>query len=336
MNRSVGTDNSLPWVERPTATVDLGLHTGVRFVDLPSDVIDSGRYLLQTILKEMPPGAERYAPLVRLRTLNRFHGEVDAMAKLVDGRWQQLMLANLMYDFTLSAFGCSTIALPTADGPVLARNMDWWPESVLARTTYLMRYEQAGQLKYCIAGWPGGVGVVSGMSARGFALVLNAVISPEGFNKTGYPVLLHLRRVLEDATNFQDAVERIKHQRLMVSGLITIVGTRNDERVVIERSPARFAERWGASGEALVATNDYRSLYKPEARDGAEIYQTTCQRYDFLCARLPANSGKQAIADEQLLYFLTDPSVIQGITAQHIIFRPAQMFARVFVPRRLL
>lgn len=326
----------VPWLERPTVMLDGSRRVSNRFHDLPEEVVASGKQLLATVLKEMPAGSERHASLVRVRTLNRFQAEVEAMSQLVGARWQQLMLANLMYDFALSAFGCSTIAIPTADGPVLARNMDWWPEDVLAQTSYLFRTERAGKLQYCMAGWPGAVGVVSGMSGRGFALVLNAVISPEGFKKSGYPVLLHLRRVLEDARDFADALKRVKQQRLMVGGLVTIVGTDNNERVVIERSPTRAAERWGEPAKALVATNDYRKLYKTVTNDSAEIYQTTCNRYAYLCRELSEPTEHVSVADEQLLYLLTDANVMQGITAQHIVFRPRQQLARVFVPSRLL
>lgn len=332
----LGADSTVPWVERPKVILDGTRRVSDRYSDLPDEVIVSGKQLLAKVLKEMPAGAERYASLIRVRTLNRFQAEIEAMSRIVGAPWQQLMLANLMYDFALSAFGCSTIALPTADGPVLARNMDWWPEDVLAQTTYLLQVEHAGKIQYCMAGWPGAIGVVSGMSGRGFALVLNAVISPEGFKKSGYPVLLHLRRVLEDAQNFEDAVKRVNRQRLMVAGLITIVGTQNNERVVIERSPTRAAERWGEPGKALIATNDYRKLYKTETHESAEIYQTTCSRYAYLCQEFAQPTDHLNITDEQLLYVLTDPNVIQGITAQHIVFRPHQQLARVFVPRGLL
>ena len=113
------------------------------------------------------------------------------------------MLANISYDLVLAYFGCSTVALPTPSGPVVARNMDWWPEDILAQCSYLIRCFRGSTFHFANAGWPGAIGVVTGLSARGFAVVLNAVLSPEGICKTGYPVLLHLRRVLEDAPSFE-------------------------------------------------------------------------------------------------------------------------------------
>src|SRR6185436_13361526 len=113
-----------------------------------------------------------------------------------------------------------------------------------------------GDFQFANAGWPGAAGVVTGMSARGFAVVLNAVIGPEGHSRLGYPVLLHLRRVLEDAPDFDTARRWLCDQRLTVSALFTLVGRENDQRVVIERTPTRHAERWSCGNQPLITTND--------------------------------------------------------------------------------
>jgi hypothetical protein len=235
----------------------------------------------------------------------------------------------------LAALGCSTIALPTADGPVLARNMDWFPEDLLAQASYLVRISRHGEFRYASAGWPGGIGVVTGLSARGFAVALNAVLCPEPICKTGYPVLLHLRCVVEDARDFDHALAMLRDQRLTAPGLFTLVGSKNEERVVIERSPTRHALRWPKEGEALLTTNDYRLLFPPKEGNGLEIYQTTCHRYAALERMFASWSPARTLADTQLLYALSDPEVIQQITAQHVLIRPAKQAMRLFVPRRL-
>jgi hypothetical protein len=228
------------------------------------------------------------------------------------------------------------VALPTPSGPVVARNMDWWPEDILAQASYLIRCSQYGALQYANAGWPGAIGVVTGLSARGFAIVLNAVTSPEGIRKTGYPVLLHLRRVLEDARDFDDALAMLSEQTLTASALVTLVGARNEQRVVIERTPTRHAHRLPEGDEPLVATNDYRLLFRPETHEGPVIYQTTCSRYAALCRFFAGHRPDQEVEDAALLYILSDATVIQSITAQHIILRPRQGTTRLFVPRRLM
>jgi predicted choloylglycine hydrolase len=250
------------------------------------------------------------------------------------------MLANLTYDLVLATMGCSTVALATPSGPVLARNMDFFPEDILAQTSALVRMHRGGELVLANAGWPGSVGVVTGMSGRGFAVALNAVSGPEGSRKTGYPVLLYLRKVLDEAFNFAQAVEMLSKQTLASPCLLTLVGTRNDERIVLERTPTKCATRRPDGDAALVTTNDYR-LIKDRVKDETPtiegiLYDTTCHRFDNLTRFFADHEAGEEIADEKLLMHLTDPGVIQEITAQHVIMRPKQKQIRMFVPRRFV
>jgi hypothetical protein len=328
----------VPWVERPTIEIDLARPVARRYADVPPDARAAGRRILAAVLREAPPSARYLAYGVRLRTGGRFQEEASALARLNGADWRDVLLANVSYDLVLAYFGCSTVALPTPSGPVVARNMDWWPEDVLAQCSYLIRCSHGGAFQFANAGWPGAIGVVTGLSARGFAVVLNAVLSPEGLCKTGYPVLLHLRRVLEDAASFETALKMLAEQRLAAPALFTLVGSRNEERVVVERTPTRHALRWAEADAPLVATNDYRQLAAPVAGGGgaAEIYQTTCGRYEALTRFFARHRPDREVEDTALLYVLSDPEVIQGITAQHILLRPRQGTVRLFVPRRLL
>jgi hypothetical protein len=323
-------------VERPTIEIDLAEPPGRRYAGIPAEAFDLGRELLQAMKREIPPMARLLAHWVRLRTWGRFHSEAVSLAREGGHDWRDVMLANVAYDLILATFGCSTVALPTPAGPVVARNMDFWPQDMLARASYLIRVLRGGRFSFASAGWPGAIGVVTGLSTRGFAVVLNAVIGPEKFRRTGYPVLFHLRRVLEDARDFDDALQMLSHQTLAAAALFTLVGSRNEQRVVIERTPTRYAPRWPKGDEPLVATNDYRLLFRPEVHAGSEIYETTCTRYDALCRFFAGHRSGQKVDDAALLYILSDATVIQEITAQHIIMRPAEGTIRLFVPRRFL
>ena len=326
----------VPWVERPTLRLDADLPPERRYEHVPAEAVAAGRRLLAAVLREIPPAARLLADVVRLRTANRFQAEIAGLANHVGASWREITLANISYDLMLTFLGCSTVALPTPHGPVLARNMDWWPEDLLAQASYLVHYERGGVRLFSNAGWPGAVGIVSGMSARGFALVLNAVLGPENSSKLGYPVLLHLRRVLEDARDFDEAVRMAAEQRLAVCGLITLVGSDNRQRVVVERTPSRHALRWPKGDEPLFATNDYRLMFQPQTSDELETCRTTCSRYEALQEFFASHRPDRDVEDAELLYILSDPRVIQTITAQHIIFRPRAQTARLFVPRRLL
>ena len=122
----------VPWIECPVFDLDLAQPVEQRYRGVPPEMIEKGRRLLETILAEVPGKAKLLADAVRLRTGNRFHAELRAVAEQIGAHWRSVMIANLSYDLALQALGCSTAALPTPEGPVLARNMDWWPERVLA------------------------------------------------------------------------------------------------------------------------------------------------------------------------------------------------------------
>jgi hypothetical protein len=317
-------------------TLDGAVRMSRRFESVPADAIRDAARLLDSIRGSIPAKAKRLANLARIRTLNRFHSEFVALARLVNADWRDIVLANLSYDLVVASLGCSTVALATREGPVVARNMDWWPEDILARASWLIRTEDKGQLRFANAGWPGAVGVVTGLSGRGFALVLNAVTGRERRNLLGYPVLLHLRRVLDDARDFEDALGRLTRIRLTTPCLITLVGSRNEERVVVERSPTRFAVRRPEGNQPLVCTNDYRLLFRDAAVGDNELSRTACGRYNALCRFFAGGTVDRTVADDELLYALSDDNVMQGITAQHILMRPASKSVRMFVPTHLL
>jgi isopenicillin-N N-acyltransferase like protein len=223
-----------------------------------------------------------------------------------------LLTANLCYDLLMgsSVMGCSTLALAGEDGPVLARNMDWFPAEKIAKASCLVTEEFGVN-----AGFVGMLGSVTGMSKRGFCVCLNAAFG--GSDPDGYPVLLFLRHVLDTATSYTDALAMVRAERLMSGGIVTLVGTKNDERAVVERTPTRATVRTATGAEPLMATNHFRDLAEPEV----------CTRFDHMtrfAGKLPA------------MEVLTSRNVLQDITAQHVVLCPARQSAEMFVPSDLL
>jgi len=324
-----------PWVERPTLDLDATLPLERRLAAIDDDAIRDGRRLLEAIMAEVPSWALGIADLVRLRTGGRFHAEAVAFARRCGVAWRSVMLANVTYDLAMMFVGCTTVALPGPRGPVVARNMDWWPQDVLARTTYLLCYWDGERLLRAEAGWPGGIGTVTGLSGRGFAVVLNAVRCGAGCDRLGYPVLLFIRTVIDDAADFDDAVHRLSTQHLAAPCLLTVVGTGNDQRVVLERTPKRCCVRMAAIDEPLITTNHYHLLESPVIDPLAEP-RSSCARFDGMSQFLAGYDAASEPDIERLLYYLSDPCVIQDITAQHVVIHPASGTMRLFVPRRLV
>jgi isopenicillin-N N-acyltransferase-like protein len=239
-------------------------------------------------------------------------GRATAAAAVMGVDPVDLLTGNLCYDILagMVAMGCSTLALPGTDGPVLARNMDWFPAEKIAKASCLVAEEFGVS-----AGFLGGLGAVTGLSKNGFCVGINAAFG--GTDPDGYPMLLFLRHVLDTAKNFRDALNMVEGERLMSGGLVTLVGTRNDERAVVERMPAQARVRRPLGDGPLAATNHYRELAPP----------TACDRY----ACLAEYAGRRDPMD-----LLTDPRVLQAITAQHVVMCPATQAAVMYVPSHLL
>ena len=328
-----------PWVDAPSVQLQGDLPPAERFRQLPADSLDRCRELIADLRAHLPTGAGGLALAVNARTKGRWRAEAEALADLLGTTWAEVLVANCAYDLALSGFACSTAALATPAGPALARNMDWSPAGPLARASLLVetRYEDGpggAPLTVWNAGWPGGIGVVTGQSSRGFALALNAVSVAGAPDLLGCPVLLCLRRVLTVARDFADAVVRIRRERLVCGAIVTVVGRENSERVVVERTPRRSGVLWGEEGEPLIATNHFRVL---DAEEGAEatdvgVIGNSQGRLNALMHAAPRGE----VSDGGCLYALTEPEVVQGCTAQHVICRPTEGTVRLTVPRALL
>ena len=327
-----------PWIPCPTFTVDFDQPWESRYNQVAGPALERARELLAAIRAEIPPAAVALAGLVNMRTGWRFGTEIKAAARHAGIEWEWLLLANISYDLAVSQLGCSTAVLATPEGPVVARNMDWWPEVKLAAASCLLHILKGGKMDFAIAGWPGAVGVATGLSARGFALVLNAVWSDEGVSKTGYPVLLFLRKVLEDAAGYDDAVAMLTEQKLAAGALLTVAGTTNDQRVVIERTPGKAMPRRPEGDEPLLATNHYR-LLRASTQPGEGVrkyFDPTCGRYEALKALTTALPTDRTPPTEALLEILSHPAVMQSITAQQMVIRPSRGSVELFAPRRLI
>jgi predicted choloylglycine hydrolase len=288
--------------------------------DVPRDAqVQASRALLQATVSglRLNPDNLRLTRDVLAR-YPEHRSSTEQAAHLLEADPMDIMLTTLSYDLCVEGHGCSTAALAGPESPVLARNLDWSPADLLARAGCVL--PTACGLE---AGFIGGVGVVTGLSHRGFALALNAVWC--GHTDTdGYPVLPFLRHLLDHASCYAEARDMAAATPLMSGCLITLAGTRNDERAVVERTPSSSSIRTPRGAEPLVVTNHYREMEQP----------TSCDRHDRLTADSLALPTRPT--DEQVLGCLTRSPVLNGGTTHHVVMRPAAGSLRLFVPRGLL
>src|SRR5439155_21699618 len=110
------------------------------------------------------------------------------------------------------------------------------------------------------------------------------------------PVVLMIRRVLEECRGFAEAVSLLERSRIAADCLLLVTGTRPGEMVVIERTFTRSAIRGPIDGQVVV-TNEYRTLNGAgRSVDGNRLQETACGRFDRITALLAAERPSDARA----------------------------------------
>lgn len=261
-----------------------------------------------------------------------FRGEIDAIADKVGVDAGQVLMANLAYDLT-HWVGCSTIAAPTADGPLHARNLDWpFPRGMLRRHTTVVVVRNAPRGDWATVTWPGMFGVLSAVSRR-FSATINYVQTDDDWTAklgslAGWPVSWALRRAFDEAKDFDAAVRLLCRTPLLSPVLFTLAGRRNDERVVIERGVSSYAVRGASRGAPVWTTNHYAS---PElmARNTDLTGLDTVERFVALSRAL----GRRSKWTEQTaLALLSRPPWFRDDTQQQIVLRPRSGRLSVVAP----
>ena len=191
-----------------------------------------------------------------------YREELDAIASAagVERRW--LVIGNTLFDLK-KVLACSAVAVEgprSATGaPLLARNLDYPSEGYAHEYSLVTVYRPRGKLAFASVGFPGLVGVLSGMNEAGLALaVLEVYQSPlfvRRLDPGGVPYGLCLRQVLEECATIEEA--RAMLSRLRRTTLYNLALADRGRAAVFEVTPARVHER-RAEGGVCTCTNHFR------------------------------------------------------------------------------
>ncbi len=240
--------------------------------------------------------------------------ELEGVANVIDAPLPRVVLGNLYYDVIKAGLGCSAFAVDTPEGPLHARNLDWWTNGGLLRNeTELFDCRRNGRTRYQLVGWPGFIGAFSGVAPGRFAVTLNAVLSDDAAC-IAEPVVFLLRRVLDQASSFDDALKELSIAPIASDCLLLLSGVREGEFVVVERTPTRVAVRRPTNG-FIDVTNDYRLLDVAGPARG-ELAQTSCRRSERLRERLTI---EKPMTTHDALALLSDERVKMTITVQQMV-----------------
>lgn len=249
---------------------------------------------------------DRGFPEARLR-------EVAAEARAFDpdpyerhlATYPRMVLLHALYDISLGfersplLGGCTAFGLgaeATEDGHTLfARAFDFEVADVFDEDKVVFVVAEDGRIPFASIAWPGFVGVVTGVNARGVALAVHGGRAREP-RAEGVPVALSLRETLATAEDADAAAARLAAEPVMVSHLV-FVGDRRGRFLVVERAPGepghvRSAEV--AKGRFAV-TNHFEGPLAGDPRDTTVRATTTTlarrARIDELLRGLPDHTA---------------------------------------------
>ncbi len=99
-------------------------------------------------------------------------------------------------------------------------------------------------IPYASVGWPGLIGVVSAINAEGIAIMVHPVrTSDVELGKTGQPVTLLARDVVENARSLADAIGVLREAKPLGAAIFVVVDGNARTWAVVERSPRHVTVR---------------------------------------------------------------------------------------------
>ncbi len=244
--------------------------------------------------------------------------EIHGLASSLKIEPTKIVIANLYYDLLKAVLGCTAFAFNRDDGPLHARNLDWWTEDeALAELSMVTNFVNGPQGDFVTVGWPGLLGAFSGVAKGRFAITLNAVTSIEP-TTIAMSVVMLIRDVLQNTADFETAVARLTDTKIANDCLLLVTGTKPGQAVVIERTPSNAAQRWIEDRPFISVTNDYLALDADTAEASSQLLETACARRE----RIEALLSEQGPPDlETCLSYLDDTNVRMQITVQQMAFQ---------------
>jgi hypothetical protein len=148
----------------------------------------------------------------------RYKREYQALRQALPEKWHDSLLAgNTLFDIKRIVH-CSAVVLShervqdpqkNLRGPILGRNLDFPTLGYLHHYSLIMVYKPQGKFAFVAVGFPGLVGVLSGMNEHGLCVAMLEVYesgddSPS-FNPRGIPYAICLRHILEECRTVAEA-----------------------------------------------------------------------------------------------------------------------------------
>jgi isopenicillin-N N-acyltransferase like protein len=252
-----------------------------------------------------------------------YRTEMAALAHSAGADPEAVMVANTFFDLK-NTFQCSALAVEgprSATGDVLfGRNLDYPSLGYIHEHTLVTVYRPTGKHAFASVGFPGIVGVLSGMNDAGLCVaVLEVYDAKEGephFNPKGIPYALCNRRLLEECTTIAEAKKLL--ESMPRTSLLNLAVADRTSTAVFEVTPKQVVLRPSVRGICTCTNHFCSDEVKPSK---AEYRDNSDERLDILDK---ARGAKGKLGVEDIHKYLH--AVNQGDqTLQTMIFDPANL-----------
>jgi predicted choloylglycine hydrolase len=301
--------------EMGAAVGKLAVKPGSRATDYPKDILKLYHAdLLWPLLVRSGTNMLKQFPA-------EYQTELDAMSKASQTPRERLVVGNTMFDLK-SILACSAVSVEkdrsATGGPLLARNLDYPSLGYIHEYTLVTVYRPKGKHAFANVGFPGLVGVVSGMNDAGLAVavleVMDAKTGEAKFNLQGVPYQLCLRKILEECTTIAEAKKLLEGMKRTV--LLNIAVADPSGVAVFEMSPQHVVEREASHGVCVCANHFCTEAMRPENPANPLRSQERFQTLEEL------RPGDKKYTPDDLRKQLNEVNM-PGLTLQTMVFEPA-------------
>jgi predicted choloylglycine hydrolase len=237
----------------------------------------------------------------------------------------EVVLANTFLDLSRAARCSALVAHGEAakDGALLfARNLDFPDLGVAHKASLVKVYHPAGGRAFLSIGWPGMIGVTSGMNDAGLCVATLISLSEAGV-ESGEPYTMMNRRILEQCSTPEQAVKLVQATTRTCANSLVVAG-QDGAALVIEFTAAKVAVRRPDRG-VLVATNMFRS--KEHVPQPTQI----CERFIRLERLAAASYGKLDLTELETILRAVGQQSPRLTTLQSMVFEPAALRLHVAI-----
>jgi hypothetical protein len=195
--------------------------------------------------------------------------EFDALLKASGVDRDVLLAANTMFDVKKMfdhkklIFGCSSLVVSAERSqtgqPFMGRNLDFPTMGYLQDYSMVIVYRPTGKHAFLCIGFPGVVGVLSGMNEKGLSVaVLEVYASSDGAARyqAGTPYAMTYRRILEECSTVAEAIKLLEGTKRSTMCNLAICDKHGGG--ILEITPKSVVYRRAADG-VTPCTNHFNS-----------------------------------------------------------------------------